>query len=76
MIKGTGKGMVFKTGDNTIMGSTCIAKSAADTGANDTPIAREIHDCVTKVKCSLLFLGFPQNLILIRWTQIFRKNIL
>ena len=62
MIKGTGKGMVFKTGDNTFMGS--IAKLAADTGATDTPIAREIHDFVTKVGSSLLLLGFHQNLII------------
>merc|ERR1719420_2886631 len=38
MLKGTGKAMVFKTGDSTMMGS--IAKLASDTGATDTPIAR------------------------------------
>merc|ERR1719204_906748 len=42
LLKGTGKAMIFKTGDNTLMGS--IAAMAADTGAVETPIAKEIHD--------------------------------
>ena len=47
LLKGTGKAMIFKTGDNTLMGS--IAALAADTGAVETPIAKEIHDFVMKV---------------------------
>jgi len=55
MLQGTGKGLVFKTGDDTMMGS--IAKLAADTGATDTPIAREIHDFVTKISTIAFSLG-------------------
>merc|ERR1719376_324705 len=47
--------MIFKTGDNTLMGS--IAALAADTGAVETPIAKEIHDFVMKISFIAFTLG-------------------
>jgi len=55
LLKGTGKGMVYKTGDKTFMGS--IAAMAADTGNVETPIAREIKDFVKKVSGIAFALG-------------------
>jgi len=55
LLKGTGKAMIFKTGDNTLMGS--IAALAADTGAVETPIAKEIHDFVMKISFIAFTLG-------------------
>jgi len=55
MLKGTGKAMVYMTGDNTFMGS--IAKMAADTGNVETPIAVEIKDFVFKVSLIAFSLG-------------------
>merc|ERR1719242_570653 len=55
LLKGTGRAMVFKTGDNTLMGS--IAQMAADTGAVETPIAREIHEFVKKISAIAFALG-------------------
>jgi magnesium-transporting ATPase (P-type) len=55
LLKGTGKAMIFKTGDNTLMGS--IAAMAADTGAVETPIAKEIHDFVLKISAIAFALG-------------------
>merc|ERR1719204_694870 len=55
LLKGTGKAMIYKTGDNTLMGS--IAQMAADTGAVETPIAREIHDFVKKISAIAFALG-------------------
>merc|ERR1719493_301261 len=55
LLKGTGRAMIFKTGDNTLMGS--IAAMAADTGAVETPIAREIHQFVLKISAIAFALG-------------------
>jgi len=55
ILKGKGRALVFKTGDNTLMGS--IAAMAADTGAVETPIAREIHDFVKKISAIAFALG-------------------
>merc|ERR1719450_1136157 len=55
LLKGTGKAMIFKTGDKTLMGS--IAAMAADTGAVETPIAREIHEFVKKISAIAFALG-------------------
>jgi len=55
LLRGTGKGLIYKTGDRTLMGS--IAKMAADTGNVETPIALEIKDFVVKVSGIAFFLG-------------------
>merc|ERR1719192_1749829 len=64
LLKGTGKAMIFKTGDNTLMGS--IAAMAADTGAVETPIAREIHDFVMKISAIAFALGI--TFFIVSWT--------
>jgi len=64
LLKGTGKAMIFKTGDNTLMGS--IAALAADTGAVETPIAREIHDFVMKISAIAFALGI--TFFIVSWT--------
>jgi magnesium-transporting ATPase (P-type) len=55
MLKGTGKGLVYLTGDKTFMGS--IAKMASETVNVETPIAKEIKGFVFKVSLIAFALG-------------------
>jgi len=74
LLKGTGKGMVFKTGDNTLMGS--IAQMAADTGASETPIAIEIHDFVKKISAIAFALGISFFIVGYMKTEQLLRNVI
>ncbi|KAL8623500.1 Sodium/potassium-transporting ATPase subunit alpha-3 [Nucella lapillus] len=54
-VEGTARGMVVKTGDNTVMGR--IANLATGLEIGDTPIAREIHHFIIIISGVAVFLG-------------------
>jgi len=54
-VEGKGKGIVAKTGDNTMMGQ--IAKLTIHTKTTTSPINKEIHHFVMIITAIALFLG-------------------
>ncbi len=55
MIKGTAKGIVVGTGDNTVMGRIASLATSIDTG--ETPIGKEIARFVYIITSVAVFLG-------------------